>query len=502
VEPGQLVAGKYRVESVLGRGGMGVVVSATHLVLDQPVAIKFLRPEACGNSTAVARILREARTVIRMETEHVARVLDCGVETDTPFVVMELLHGRSLARELALRGPLPVAEACDYLLQACDAIGEAHALGIVHRDLKPGNLFLARRRGGVSQIKVLDFGLSKVLAAGEILGENSLTDAHSLLGTPLYVSPEQLRSSKEVDAHTDVWALGLLLYQLITGFTPFYARSIPKLFAQIAREPAQPLRELRPDVPPELDAVVQRCLAKVPEDRFANAAELGLALAELVECPAAVLDRLRSFAGRAIVRSLRRAGDAEPEAGFPETNDTNPTVHEVGQRDTFRSRSDHPQGPTMEPPTTTTTVMEEPPPRRRWPWRLAVAAAVAAGIVALYEVFLPRLVPVASPHLFSEGELGADTTGAPAASSVVSMRLSATPAEARFFVDGHQLQTNPFVGSLDRSNVEHLVRVEAAGFEPLEQLVAPHQPVNLELHLRPLSPVSPAGDARRAARKH
>jgi serine/threonine-protein kinase len=484
VEPGQVVAGKYRVDCVLGRGGMGVVVSATHLVLDQPVAIKFLRPEACGNATAVARILREARTVIRMETEHVARVLDCGVENDSPFVVMELLHGRSLARELALRGPLPVAEACDYLLQACDAIGEAHALGIVHRDLKPGNLFVARRRGGVSQIKVLDFGLSKVLAAHEVLGENSLTDAHSLLGTPLYVSPEQLRSSKEVDAHTDVWALGLLLYQLITGYTPFYARSIPKLFAQIAREPAQPLRELRPEVPAELDAVVQRCLAKAPEDRFANAAELGLALAELVDCPAAVLDRLRSFAGRAIVRPLQLAANAEAEEALSATNDTDPTVHE--EHKSLRSQSDRPSVPTIEPPTTTTTVIEELPPRRRWPWRLAVAAAVAAGVVALYEVFLPRVVPVASPRLFSEGEPGAVSPTATAPSGSVAIRLSATPAGARLFLDGRELGTNPFTGSLARSDSEHRVRVEAPDHEPFEQLVVARQAVNLELHLRPL----------------
>ncbi len=488
MEPGQIIAGKYRVDSVLGRGGMGVVVSATHLVLDQPVAIKFLRPEACGNATAVARIMREARTVIRMETEHVARVLDCGVEDNSPFLVMELLHGRSLARELALRGPLPVAEVCDYILQACDAIGEAHALGIVHRDLKPGNLFLARRRGGVSQVKVLDFGLSKVLAARTVLGEASLTDAHSLLGTPLYVSPEQLRSSKEVDARTDVWGLGLLLYQLITGYTPFYARSIPKLFAQIAREPVQPLRELRPDVPPELDAVVQRCLAKLPEDRFANAAEVGLGLAELVDCPGPVLDRLRSFAGRAIMRPLKFANDGEAEAAGPETNDTNPTVHEE-RRGPPESQPFAGRIPSIEPPSTTTTVIEELRPRRRWPWRVALAAAVAAGVIALYEVFLPKLIPMASPHLFSAGEVAAKPAPSGKVPESVSLRLTAKPASARLFLDGHELGTNPFTGSLERSDLEHRVRAESPGHEPLERVVRAQAPVNLELHLRPLPSV-------------
>jgi serine/threonine protein kinase len=485
VQPGQIVAGKYRIENVLGRGGMGVVVSATHLALDQAVAIKFLRPEACGNATAVARIMREARAVSHMETEHVARVLDCGLAEGTPFLVMELLHGRSLARELTLRGPLTVTEVCDYLVQACDAIGEAHALGIVHRDLKPGNLFLARRRGGVYQIKVLDFGLSKVLTAQAIMREASLTDAHSLLGTPLYVSPEQLRSSKEVDVRTDVWSLGLILYQLLTGYTPFYARSIPKLFAQIARDPIQPLRDLRPDVPVGLDAVAQRCLAKASDDRFANAAELGLALAEFVVPPVAVLDRLRTFAGRAIIRSLRPSaspqGIEEHDTDNARTTEREPTeshrIEEHGEPVTAPSPA----------PSTTTTVIEGSGMRRLRSRRvlLVVASATSLAILGGLHYGWRDLTLVATP--------GSDVTsvgmsGTSPPTGYVSLRVVATPARARLFVDGRELGHTPFTGTLERSSAQHRVRAEATGYEPVEHTVFGDEAVNLELHLRPLTP--------------
>jgi hypothetical protein len=185
----------------------------------------------------------------------------------------------------------------------------------------------------------------------------------------------------------------------------------------------------------------------------------------------------------------------------PETNDTNPTMHELREGESLRSHSDRPDVPTIEPPTTTTTVIEELPPRRRWPWRLAVATAVAAGVVALYEVFLPRVVPVAAPHLFSEGEPGAVRPVPTAPSDSVAMRLSATPANARLFFDGRELGTNPFIGSVERSDSEHRVRVEAPGHEPFEQLVVARRAVNLELHLRPLPSAATARDARPGARR-
>jgi serine/threonine-protein kinase len=277
VREGDLLAGKYRVQRVLGVGGMGVVVAARHEQLEQSVAIKFVRSEALDNAEAVARFLNEARAAVKLKSEHAAKVLDVGtLETGAPFMVMELLEGCDLATVLGERGPLPVELAADYVLQACEAVAEAHAAGIVHRDLKPQNLFLARTVGGTEKVKVLDFGVSKSLA---LSGEGALTRTRSMLGSPLYMSPEQMRSSRDVDARSDVWALGVVLFHLLTMRWPFEAETMPELCLKVVSEPPLSLAALRPEVPAELVAVVERCLVREPDKRFANAAELAAALA-------------------------------------------------------------------------------------------------------------------------------------------------------------------------------------------------------------------------------
>jgi serine/threonine-protein kinase len=293
--PGDIVAGKYRVERVIGRGGMGYVVAATHLGLELPIAIKFLRPEVCTHSKAIARFLREARATARMESENVVRVLDLGMLDDAPYIVMEYLQGRTLGEELARRGVFTSDDACRYLVQACDALAEAHALGIVHRDLKPGNLFLTRKRTGQTVLKVLDFGVSKVLPSGAGR-EPTLTDTHSVLGTPLYVSPEQLANASDVDARADVWALGIILYQLLAGRVPFTGTTLPKLFARISDEP--PPQIGRTEVPIELEELVRSCLAKRPDGRPTNAGELGLALRQFTELDPVRVARLSCFSGK------------------------------------------------------------------------------------------------------------------------------------------------------------------------------------------------------------
>ena len=225
VREGDLLAGKYRVDRVLGSGGMGIVVAARHEQLGQFVALKFLREQALGNPEAVARFLREARACVKLRSDHAAKVLDVGtLETGAPYMVMEYLEGADLGAVLAKYGPLPVETAALYVVQACEAIAAAHAAGIVHRDLKPQNLFLARTVGGASRIKVLDFGVSKVIAGLEMAG---VTQTGSMLGSPLYMSPEQMRSSRDVDARADVWALGVVLFELLTQRWPFEAESIP-----------------------------------------------------------------------------------------------------------------------------------------------------------------------------------------------------------------------------------------------------------------------------------
>ena len=279
VREGDVLAGKYRVERVLGAGGMGVVVAAHHIQLDEKVALKFLLPEALGDAEAVTRFAREARNAVKIKSEHVARVTDVGtLPNGAPYMVMEYLEGGDLAAWIKQRGALPIEQAIEFVLQACVAMADAHALGIVHRDLKPANLFCVRRSDGQLSIKVLDFGISK-LADGVGGGSGmAMTRTAALMGSPLYMSPEQMRSSRDVDAQTDIWALGVILFELITGRPPFKADSVTELAIKINNEPAPAIRTLRPDVPGDLEAIIFKCLEKDRRRRYRNVAELALAL--------------------------------------------------------------------------------------------------------------------------------------------------------------------------------------------------------------------------------
>ena len=278
VQEGDVIAGKYRVERVLGAGGMGIVVAAMHLELEQRVALKFLLPEAAAHATVVARFAREARAAAKIRCEHVARVIDVGsLESGAPFMVMEYMEGQDLEQLLRQHGPLPTALAVDYVLQASEAIAEAHALGLVHRDVKPANLFLASQPSKDPIIKVLDFGISKQLPSAE--QQQQLTKTSSVIGSPLYMSPEQMTSAKNVDERADLWALGVVLFELLAGKTPFAGDTMPDCVAAILQVPEASLRSYRPDVPPELEAAIRRCLEKDVTRRFQNVAELAMAIA-------------------------------------------------------------------------------------------------------------------------------------------------------------------------------------------------------------------------------
>ena len=275
---GDILAGKYRIEKVLGVGGMGVVVAARHIDLDQRVAIKCLLAHTRTMPELVERFTREARAAAKIHGEHVARVIDVGRFDDgTPYMVMEHLQGHDLAAQLQLHGPLPVTDAIRYLLETCEAVVQAHALRIVHRDLKPSNLFLAEQPGRRPLIKVLDFGISKVIEPGA----EALTKTSSVMGTPYYMSPEQLLSSKNVDERSDIWALGVILYELLVGVPPFYGETGPEIIAQVLQNNPQPATARRPDLPPAVDAVIGRCLRSKVEERFPNVADLAHALMPL-----------------------------------------------------------------------------------------------------------------------------------------------------------------------------------------------------------------------------
>ena len=272
---GTILAGKYRIERMIGEGGMGMVVAAMHLHLGTQVALKFLHQDMASNAQMSERFMREARASALLKSEHVCRVSDVGMlDNGAPYIVMELLTGQDLSSMLKVHGPMPVATACDYILQALVGLAEAHAAGMVHRDLKPGNLFWTQRPDGTPLVKVLDFGIAKAPGGSQNF---SMTQTSMVMGSPGYMSPEQLKSSKEVDARSDIWSMGVVLYELVTGRTPFQGESITELTLRVAMDPTPVLPG---NFPPAFQQVVARCLEKNPAQRFQDVADLAQALAQ------------------------------------------------------------------------------------------------------------------------------------------------------------------------------------------------------------------------------
>jgi serine/threonine protein kinase len=296
--PGDVLAGKYRIERLIGRGGMGAVFAAEHILLNQRVAVKLLLGELTSSEEAAARFMNEARAAAQIQGDHVARVFDIAQLPDgTPYMVLEYLEGSDLAAVLRERGPLPIPEVADFALQALDAIAQAHAAGIIHRDLKPANLFLARRHDGRSIVKVLDFGISKNLKPVGGTPQR-MTQTRALLGSPEYMSPEQLRTPRGIDTRSDIWSLGVILYELLSGKMPFAGETVAEIFVQILEHTQVPLREIRPEIPPALEALITRCMSRDPNARFATAPELAAALRPFTSDPAPAIDPVRAVAAR------------------------------------------------------------------------------------------------------------------------------------------------------------------------------------------------------------
>ena len=273
---GDVIAGKYRLEQVAGEGGMGIVYAAEHLVLRQRVAVKVLLPDAATSELVVERFAREAQAAARITSEHVARVMDAGsTATGAPFIVMEYLEGCDLEELLTVEGPLPITEVVDYLLQALEALAHAHAVGLVHRDIKPANLFLACRPDGGNVIKMLDFGISKAMRSRP--EEKKLT-GQAVLGSPVYMSPEQLRNAKDIDARADIWSIGIVAYELLSGKPPFDGDGVGEIFAAILEKDPVPVHAVNWRLPPEISVIIEKCLQRKPEDRWADAAALARAL--------------------------------------------------------------------------------------------------------------------------------------------------------------------------------------------------------------------------------
>lgn len=320
---GDMLAGKYRVERILGEGGMGVVVAAHHELLDQRVAVKLLYQDSADRE-AQSRLLLEARAAAKIQSDHVARVVDVDTGEDgLPFIVMELLEGADLCAVADARGPLPRWLVVDYVLQTLEGLAHAHARGIVHRDLKPSNLFLASRADGMQIIKILDFGISKTPEpeSSKPSRGRELTGGGSVLGSPPYMSPEQVRAPRSVDHRTDIWALGVLMYELLTNTMPFGGEEMQEVFAHILEHQPIPIRSVVHGVPEGLEQVIFRCLSKKRELRFDDVGELARALAPYGSGTwAQSADRVAATLARGAPEEpnsglrLRGAGDAVPSS--------------------------------------------------------------------------------------------------------------------------------------------------------------------------------------------
>ena len=296
---GEVVAGKYLIEGVIGRGSMGVVVRATHLGFDELVALKFIRPEMRKVDGIVSRFAREAKASVRIRNEHAVNVLDVGVADPIgPFFVMEYLEGINLEELVDSQGAFDAATAVKYVLEACEALAAAHAQGIIHRDIKPQNLFLAWQ-GRLELIKVLDFGISKAALSGQVFGDDlSSTETDWVMGTPLYMSPEQLRHAPDIDERTDIWSLGAVLYELLYGQPLFSGDTQTQVCRQVLEVGHRPVRLPIPGVPEELWDVIERCLSLDKEQRYVNVAELGEALLPFAPSGAVLhVERARALLG-------------------------------------------------------------------------------------------------------------------------------------------------------------------------------------------------------------
>lgn len=309
IHAGSVVANRYRIEEVIGRGGMGVVVAARHLELDERVAVKFMSSEMLSDPEAIARFDREVRAAARLRSEYVARVFDAGKLADGGrYMVLEYLEGEDLSVRVHRDGPLDLDQAIRFMLQACSAVLEAHLLGIVHRDLKPANLRVVTRADGSEIVKVLDFGVMKRMSCDQNDTLGAQTQPGTVIGTPFYTSPEQLRGKADVDVRSDIWSLGATLFELLTSQPPFGGKTYPQVIANVLEAAPLPLRTLRADLPPSVERVVLRCLEKEPTARFAGVVEFACALAETVELDAEVSGLLE--------RMMRRHRSPAGTAGF------------------------------------------------------------------------------------------------------------------------------------------------------------------------------------------
>ncbi len=438
---------------------MGFVVAARHIELGELFAIKCILPGLLQHTQALARFTREARAAVRLKSQHVGKVHDVGrLDNGTPFMVMEYLEGEDLKEVLKRQGTLSVAEATQYVLQALEALAEAHASGIVHRDLKPANLFLTLAPNGLPCLKVLDFGVSKIIPTGAEDEPKAMTSTQAVLGSPAYMSPEQLRSAKDVDARSDIWSLGIILYELLTGDTPFRAKTYPEQCVVVLQNEPEPLSALDPDIPAGLSDVVLRCLRKEPDERFQTVAEFALRLAPFVErAQHSLIDsvvRVQETTARRLSESVSAAGRTPPTASGDEVRSVDTpsqaetslapslsTAHSEVEIEFAATQNSAPGASTTAGVwgSTGQAVADQPHPKRR---AIIIACAVGLALAAPIALVAGRspgavdpLVDALSSEAWENHRFGQSGTG-PASSSPTDSTASLAPASATEAVAG------------------------------------------------------------------
>lgn len=477
---GELLAGKYRIESTLGMGGMGVVLAARNELIGQPVAIKFLvvnDEEYLGE--AAQRLLREARAAARLRGEHVVRIYDVGeLPNGTPFIVMERLHGADLGEISQGFGPMPIPLAVGLIAQAARAISEAHAASIVHRDLKPSNLFICKQPDGKALLKVVDFGISKSMQR-DAVEMKTLTGARMALGSPHYMSPEQVRDARRVDARTDIWALGVILYELIAGRPAFQADTYPGIFAAITADVPAPLSTLRPEVAAGLELVVTRCLERDPSLRYQNAEELAHALEAygardiefgelfpkeradasprtLRAAPEALPSGQRPAPSRELVAPPINPAPGSASAGVRAETHTKlsalpglaPSEADAASQEDVPAVAHSEHGAGDGPVTRRSGAVDSTSPAQssRPKYLVMAVGAVAAGLALLWQFTHRADRPVPAPS--------ASVKRAPAPARSVVISIESNPAGARVSEQGRELGTTPFKLSLPTGETE------------------------------------------------
>ncbi|HKO51931.1 MAG TPA: protein kinase [Polyangiaceae bacterium] len=417
---GQVIADKYRILRLLGQGGMGEVYEARHVVVGRRFALKFLHEHLARGSDSLSRFLREAQAAGALDSEHIAAVLDFDKAADgSPFLVMEYLAGESLATLLTREGPLPVTRAIGILLQVCSGLEVAHRAGIVHRDLKPDNLFVTRPPSGSELIKILDFGIAKLIDSGS---DGSITSSGAILGTPFYMAPEQARGEKSLDFRADIHALGVIAYELLSGAKPHPGDGYNAILAHILTQPIAPLALLRPGLQPGLVAVIERALASDPARRQGSIAELS--------------NEFMPFAGRALPSGethfdLRpptaTAADASKQATIAAPTSTHDGTLQSAIGDVELGSSSR-----------------ERPQRARW---AVIALAAAAGVLLLLRV-LNRAPPVqeaAGPVRAASApiEPALEAKASPEPATVASATEASAPSNAALSAPSSSLTAPP-----------------------------------------------------------